>query len=213
MSKRKLTKGLYLILTDPQDGYEALTRWAVKTQIPAVQLRYKGNDENRLRTLAHKMRYLTAKSETLFIINDRPDIAVMADADGVHVGQEDLSPKEVRRIVGPQMIVGLSTHNLDQVVKANFEPVDYIGFGPLFSTTSKSNPDPVVGPQMLPKAYQNSKVPIVAIGGITMDRIHSIDLSVCNNLAVISVVSQARDPLKMMQTLNRIIQECKTDAP
>jgi thiamine-phosphate pyrophosphorylase len=137
----------------------------------------------------------------------------MADADGVHVGQEDLSPKEVRRIVGPQMIVGLSTHNLDQVVKANFEPVDYIGFGPLFSTTSKSNPDPVVGPQMLPKAYQNSKVPIVAIGGITMDRIHSINLSVCNNLAVISVVSQANDPLKMMQTLNRIIQECKTDAP
>jgi thiamine-phosphate pyrophosphorylase len=213
MSKLRLAKGLYLILTNPRDGYEALTRWAVYAQLPAVQLRYKGNDENHLRALAHKMRNLTANSKTLFIINDRPDIALAANADGVHVGQEDLSPKDVRKIVGPKMVVGLSTHNLDQVIKANFEPVDYIGFGPLFSTISKSDPDPIVGPRMLLKAYQNSRVPIVAIGGITMDRIRSIDISVCNNLAVISAVGQARDPLKIMQTLNRIIQEYKTDAP
>jgi len=213
MSKPSLAKGLYLILTNPQNGYEALTRWAVQVQLPAVQLRYKGHDENHLLELAQKMRYLTTDSKTLFIINDRPDIALAANADGVHVGQEDLSPREVRKIVGPKMVVGLSTHNLDQVIKANFEPIDYIGFGPLFHTTSKSNPDPVVGPQMLLKAYQNSKVPIVAIGGITMDRIRSIDLSVCNNVAVISAVSQAHDPLKIMQTLNRIIQEYKTDAP
>jgi thiamine-phosphate pyrophosphorylase len=213
MRDLKLAKGLYLILTDPRDGYESLTRWAVRTRLPAIQLRYKGSDENHLQTLAQKMRDLTEGSKTLFIINDRPDIALAVNADGVHVGQADLCPQKVREIVGTQMLVGLSTHNLNQVKKANFEPVDYIGFGPLFYTTSKSNPDPVVGPKMLSKACQSSKVPIVAIGGITKDRMSLIDLSRCNNIAVISAVSQARDPLKTMQTLNRIIQEHQNNAP
>lgn len=209
----KLTKGLYLILTDPRDGYESLTRLAVAAKLPAIQLRYKGSDKIRLHLITKKMRELTLGSKTLFIVNDHPDIATAVQADGVHVGQNDLPPEKVRKIVGPKMLVGLSTHNLVQVEKANFEPVDYIGFGPLFHTTSKADPDPVVGSQMLLNASKISKMPIVAIGGITLDRIKTIDLSTCLNVAVISAVSQAVNPFGVMQTLNTIIKEYQTDAP
>jgi thiamine-phosphate pyrophosphorylase len=207
MGKNKLTKGLYLILTDPKDGYESLTRLAVKTKLPAIQLRYKESDKTHLHRIAKKMRALTLGSQTLFIVNDHPDIAAAIQADGVHVGQDDLPPEKVRKIVGPKMLVGLSTHNLVQVEKATIEPVDYIGFGPLFHTTSKADPDPVVGLHMLLKASKISGVPIVAIGGITLDRIKTMDLSTCLNVAVISAVCQAENPLDVMQTLNKIIQE------
>lgn len=208
-----LSTGLYLILTDPRDGYEALTRLALRARLPAIQLRYKGSDEKRFQTLAEKMRRLTAGSRTAFIVNDRPDIALAVNADGVHVGQEDLSPADVRRMVGDKMLVGLSTHNLEQVQKANSEPVDYIGFGPLFATTSKADPDPVLSPQMLPQAGRISERPIVAIGGLTSERIRALDLSACRNVAVISAVGKAEDPFNAMQTINTIVREYKKHAP
>jgi thiamine-phosphate pyrophosphorylase len=213
MGKNKLLRGLYLILTDPKDGYEALTRLAVEAELPALQLRYKGSDKAYLHLIAKKMRALTLESKTRFIVNDHPDIAVAVQADGVHVGQGDLPPQKVRKIVGPKMLLGLSTHNLVQVRKANLEPVDYIGFGPLFDTTSKADPDPVVGLQMLLNASKISSAPIVAIGGITLDRIKTMDLSSCLNVAVISAVCQAANPFNVMQTLNTIIQEYQTYAP
>jgi thiamine-phosphate pyrophosphorylase len=213
MGKNKLTRGLYLILTDPKDGYEALTRLAVEAKLPALQLRYKGNDKAYLHLIAEKMRALTLGSKTRFIVNDHPEIAAAVQADGVHVGQDDLPPEKVRNIVGSKMLIGLSTHNLVQVQKANLEPVDYIGFGPLFDTTSKANPDPVVGLQMLLNASKISSAPIVAIGGITLNRIKTMDLSTCLNVAVISAVCQATNPFNAMQTLNKIIQEYQIYAP
>lgn len=198
-----LDKGLYLILTDPPSGYEALTRLAVEAGVPAIQLRYKGKSEHRLFELAQKMRRITEKSKTLFIVNDRPDIALKVNADGVHVGQEDLDSEAVRKAVGKDMLVGLSTHNLKQVEQANLKPVDYIGFGPLFNTTSKVDPDPVVGPQMLSTAAKISRHPIVAIGGLTIERIERLDLAACRNVAVISAVANATNPFDVMQTINR----------
>jgi thiamine-phosphate pyrophosphorylase len=208
-----LKKGLYLILTEPRDGYENLTQWAVKARLAAIQLRYKGKDEDRLYKLAKTMRRLTSKSDTLFIVNDRPDIALAVHADGVHVGQEDISPVKARQLIGEQMLLGLSTHNLDQVEQANTQPVDYIGFGPLYATTSKAKPDPVLGPQTLTQAAQISKHPIVAIGGLNFHRIKNLKLFACRNVAVISAVSLTKDPYNMMQTLNTYIQEQKRHAP
>lgn len=207
-----ISPGLYLILTDPRDGYDALTRMAVTARLPAIQLRYKKSDEDEFLKIAGNMRRLTQGSNTLFIVNDRPDVALAVNADGVHVGQEDLSPAAVRRMVGEKMLVGLSTHNLAQVRAAGAQPVDYIGFGPLFSTTSKAIPDPVVGPQMLLAAGRISKLPIVAIGGLTIDRIKTMDLSACRNVAVIRAVSRAQDPFAAMQTINTIVREDKHHA-
>jgi len=186
-----------------------MTRWAVATRLPAIQLRYKGDDDAHLLHLAKTMRRLTAGSSTRFIVNDRPDIALAVTADGVHVGQNDLPPAEVRKMVGDHMIVGLSTHNLEQVAKANSEPVDYIGFGPLYVTTSKAVPDPVVGPETLASAARISKKPVVAIGGLTLERIRRLDLGAVNLVAVISAVSQAKEPLAVMQTINQYVRDVR----
>jgi len=206
-SAKSLARGLYLVLTDPRDGYEKLTEWALQAELPAVQLRYKGDDDREFLSVALAMRRITAGSQTRFIVNDRPDIALMADADGLHLGQQDIPPQAVRRLIGPDKLLGLSTHNLDQVHGANKEPVDYIGFGPLYGTTSKADPDPVVGPGQLSAAAAVSRHPIVAIGGLTATRIAELDLGGCRNAAVISAVSQADNPLAAMTAINRLVLE------
>ncbi len=203
----RLGRGLYLVLTEPPGGYEALTEIAVQAGLPAVQLRYKGEDVRRLLALARSMRSLTWGSRTLFIVNDRPDVALMVGADGVHVGQEDLPAWEVRQLIGPEMLLGLSTHNLDQVRAANEEPVDYIGFGPLFTTDSKAKPDPVVGPEMLAQAARESRHPIVAIGGLTVERIRSLDPDQYHNVAVIRAVTRAEDPAAAMEMIDRLTRK------
>ena len=196
-----LRRGLYLILTDPRDGYDALCRWAVEAKLPAVQLRYKGADEAEHLQVAIALRKITRGTATLFIVNDRPDIALSAGADGIHVGQEDLSPEEARRLIGPKRLLGLSTHNLKQVEAANDAPVDYIGFGPLYATTSKAKPDPVLGPTSLAEALAITRHPIVAIGGLTLARIRQLHPRP-HNAAVIRAASDASDPLSMMRALD-----------
>ena len=196
-----LRRGLYLILTEPRDGYETLCRWAVEAGLPAVQLRYKGSDDREHLALAQALRRITADTGTLFIVNDRPDIALISQADGVHLGQEDLPAAEVRLLIGPTMLLGLSTHNMEQVTAANAARVDYIGFGPLFTTNSKERPDPVTGPDALGASLAGSKHPIVAIGGLDLE--HVKQLHPCPyNLAVIRAVSDASDPLAAMRVIH-----------
>ena len=207
IGRRQLRRGLYLVLTEPPGGYETLTEMAVEAKLPAVQLRYKGDDVRRLLTLARNMREITRGSDTLFIVNDRPDVAIMVGADGVHVGQEDLPAAEVRRLVGPDMLLGLSTHNLDQVRAANDAPVDYIGFGPLYVTDSKEKPDPVVGPDMLDRAAREAHRPIVAIGGLDVARIRALDPCLYHNVAVIRAVTRADDPLAAMRAIDELTEK------
>ncbi len=204
MGRKTLQQGLYLVLTNPPAGYESLTEMAVKAGLPAVQLRYKGDDDRELLQLAVNMREITRRSETLFIVNDRPDIGLMVEADGIHIGQEDLPVEAVRQLIGPDMLLGFSTHNLEQVQGANAAAVDYIGFGPLYTTNSKARPDPVVGPAMLAEAYHTTELPIVAIGGLTLDRVQQLDSALYNNVAVIRAVTEADDPLAAMQTIQQL---------
>ena len=202
-----LGRGLYLVLTSPALGYERLTELAVAAGLPAVQLRDKRLDSGELLALARRLRAITAGTETLFIVNDRPDIAALSQADGLHLGQTDLAPTEARKLVGAQLLVGLSTHNLAQVKASANEPIDYIGFGPLYATNSKACPDPVIGPELLKQAAASAAHPIVAIGGLDQQRINSLDLSACHCAAVIRAVTEASDPLSAMQALNQTIQE------
>ncbi len=203
-----LRRGLYLILTEPRDGYETLGRWAVEAGLSAVQLRYKGHDERKHLALAHALRQITKGTGTLFIVNDRPDIAFASQADGVHLGQDDLPAAEARKLIGTAMLLGLSTHNLKQVAAANDAPVDYIGFGPLFATNSKERPDPVTGPDALKAALAISRHPVVAIGGLNLDRIRRLQSSP-HNVAVIRAVSDAPDPLTAMRAIHAICLDVK----
>ena len=203
--RASLRRGLYLILTEPRDGYETLCRWAVEAGLPAVQLRYKGHDDHEHLFWAQALRRITRGTGTLFIVNDRPDIALSAQADGVHVGQNDLPADEVRQIIGPAMLLGLSTHNPEQVKAANSAPVDYIGFGPLYATNSKDKPDPVLGPQRLKEALALSRHPVTAIGGLDLERIRQLQPRP-HNAAVIRAVCDAPDPLAAMHAIHAVME-------
>jgi thiamine-phosphate pyrophosphorylase len=196
-----LRPGLYLVLTEPRDGYELVCEWAVQAGLPCVQLRHKGHDDGDHLNLAYKLRRITAGTDTLFIVNDRPDIALMSGADGLHLGQNDLPAAEVRRLIGPELLLGLSTHNLDQVAAANDAPLNYIGFGPLYATNSKTQSDPVVGPEAVKAAHAISRHPIVAIGGLNLERIVQLGTH-AHNVAVIRAVCDAPKPLIAMQQIH-----------
>lgn len=218
ISRPRLRRGLYLVLSNPAAGYERLTEMAVSANIAAVQLRPKtgkacngavapptaADDRNTLR-IACSLRDITRASNTLFIVNDRPDIAALSDADGVHVGQDDLPPCAARRLVGGRKLVGLSTHNLNQIQASAAEPVDYVGFGPLYETGSKAIPDPIVGPERLSQAAGLTGYPIVAIGGMTTMRIRQLDLTKCHCVGIISAISAADDPLSTMKEMQHVI--------
>jgi thiamine-phosphate pyrophosphorylase len=132
-----------------------------------LQLRHKGPYTRADYELAVELGRLAHKAGVKYVINDRVDIALMAGADGVHVGQDDLPPGEVRKIAGDRLFIGYSTHNEAQFVGGDREPVDYLALGPLFATVSKQNPDPVVGVEELARLRRLSSKPLVAIGGIT----------------------------------------------
>lgn len=167
--------GLYVILTSPTIGHVAMTRLCVETGVKIVQLREKGLKDGELLALARSLSQVTRGTATKFVINDRADIALLSGADGVHVGQDDMSIEDVRRIVGTEAIVGLSTHTLEQAAEAQTIPgVDYIGFGPVYPTTTKLDADPVVGVERLAKVTAASKLDVVAIGGIFPENIETV---------------------------------------
>jgi thiamine-phosphate pyrophosphorylase len=129
-----------------------------------------------------------------FIVNDRADVAALAGASGVHVGQEDLGAEEARGVVGRDKLVGVSTHNRAQFEQAVATSADYIAVGPIFSTSTKSNPDPVVGMEFIRKVRPLTDKPIVAIGGITLERAVEVVRAGADSVAVISDILRAREP-------------------
>ena len=132
-----------------------------------VQLRDKKANSRQLFANAQRLVELARRHGLTAIVNDRTDIAWLSDADGVHVGREDLPVEHARKIVGPKKIVGHSTHNLAQAMEAEQSSADYIAIGPVFATTSKVNPDPIVPLEELREIRSRVRKPIVAIGGIT----------------------------------------------
>lgn len=123
------------------------------------------------------------------IINDRADIAVAVGADGVHLGQDDLPPEAARGLMGPDAIIGLSTHNLDQALAAAKLPIDYIAIGPIFATTTKANPEPIVGLDGLRRVRDAiAAIPLVAIGGITAENAAEVIAAGADAVAVISAL-------------------------
>jgi len=126
-----------------------------------------------------------APSDGRVVVNDRVDVALLAGAAGVHLGQTDLPPAAARQILGPGRIIGFSTHNLEQAVEADSLPVDYIAVGPVFETSTKDNPDPVVGVEKLAIICRAVKKPVVAIGGITLDNAKAALSAGATSVAVI----------------------------
>ncbi len=201
--------GFYSVLTDPLKGYEYLTSLLVDNGVSVVQLRMKGAPKPLVIDTALQMRKITEGTDTLLIINDDPHIAVEVGADGVHVGQSDMPYNDVRAIVGDDMLIGVSTHNLDQTINACKLPADYIGVGPVFATPTKKIPDPVIGIDGMKNMLSASIVPAVAIGGIDLENLPSVLAAGAKNFCMVRQLTQSENPKSVLEKIVRIVNGFK----
>lgn len=186
--------GFYLVMTNPRVGYARCAEAAVKAGVKMLQLRMKHAPREEIVKVAHEVRAITRGTATRFIVNDDPSIAAEVEADGVHVGQDDMSVAEVRAKFPSLGIVGLSTHNLDQARAAISQKPDYIGVGPVWATPTKDIPDPTLGVETAIKMVNLVPFPAVCIGGIDLNRIPELVRAGARNFAVVRAVCAADDP-------------------
>ncbi len=156
-----------------------------------LQFRHKGPFTSSIFASAERAGELCRAAGALYVIDDRADIALLLNA-GLHVGQDDLSPADARKLAGPDRIVGFSTHNEEQIRAAAAEPVDYIAIGPIFATGSKANPDSVVGIEELRRLRMLTTRPLVAIGGITPESFSSVWTAGADSIALIGALLPER---------------------
>lgn len=173
--------------------------------ITLFQYRNKSGSARQMLDQARELKWrFSAQGPVKLIMNDRADLCVAAGFDGLHVGQDDLSPDAARRIIGPDRILGVSTHNPDQLAAADKTSADYLAIGPVFATSSKANPDPVVGLEGVRSARALTRKPLVAIGGITRQNARSVIDAGAHAVAVISDLIRA--PRKSAEEFLRILR-------
>jgi len=193
---------LCLLLTESlctHHRWQDVLEQAICNGVDAVQVREKDMDAGPL--LAHVRQVIEqVNKRAAVIVNDRPDVALLAKADGVHLGQSDLSPLDVRKLAGDQLIIGVSTSNLEQAKRARAAGADYCGVGPMFETTTKHKPI-LAGPGYLSDYLAWSGLPHLAIGGITPSNIDQLAGVGCQGVAVSSAICSAKDPAAITAAL------------
>ncbi|MGC8529823.1 MAG: thiamine phosphate synthase [Leptospirillia bacterium] len=199
---------LYLAGTqdfDSIDAFERHLRTLLDAGLPWFQLRDKRLDDRSLALLADRVRLWTRESGTLFTLNDRPDIALLCEADGVHLGQEDLSALEEGRSREERkrmsMHLGISTHNKNEVLRALTHHPDYLGVGPIFSTTTKETGVSPRGVAAITETRELTTLPLVAIGGITLENGAALLAEGARTLAVSSLLTQGTAPEKILKAI------------
>lgn len=189
---------LYAIL-DPSLISIPLVRFAedlADAGVRLMQLRDKRVAARQVFATSRELAAALCPAGVKFLLNDRPDIAAISGASGVHVGQDDLPPEDARRMVGRARWVGVSTHNLQQFQEAAATSADYIAVGPIFPTASKQNPDPVVGLALLREVRKLTSKPLVAIGGITLEGAADVFRAGADSVAVIRDLVCAANPAR-----------------
>jgi thiamine-phosphate pyrophosphorylase len=209
-SRKSLLKKsqLYLILDKPTFGNGSLKKicGAVKKgSVGLIQLRDKKSVKSQVLHLANKLANEFKKSKTLFIVNDDLDLAVAIGADGVHLGQDDLSLQKARKILGADKIIGISCHSLRQALRAQIAGADYIGVGPIFSTSTKLGSKPI-GLEVLRQLKNKIKIPYFAIGNINMANISEIIDTKTKRVAVCRAIIKAKDFKLAIKQFNKILK-------
>ncbi len=200
--------GLYIIITKPQLSPEAIAERCVYHGIKMLQLREKHLSDKDLLNTAKAIRRITKGTSTRLIINDRPDIAVLCDADYLHLGQEDMPVEEARKIVG-DMKIGLSTHSISQAKESLKNDPAYIGFGPIYPTNAKAKPDKPVGAEQLKKVLEFADVPVIAIGGIFPENIQSVIEAGAKNIAMVRHFMQTKAFDQRVEEINKRLNKKK----
>jgi thiamine-phosphate pyrophosphorylase len=187
---------LYAIVDAEQIGAAsplAICRMLLDAGVRLIQYRNKRASSRDLFEVCRQLQLSVRQAGGIFIVNDRVDLALAVDADGVHFGQEDLPVELARRVLGKRLFIGTSTHSLEQMREADKTSADYIAFGPIFPTQSKERPDPVVGIEGLREARKLTRRPLVAIGGITRENAPAVIAAGADSVAVIRDLVQAPD--------------------
>ena len=166
----------------------------VEAGVRLLQYRNKGASARQLFECSKRLSSLLIPQGVTSVVNDRADVALAAEASGVHVGQEDLEAEAARSVIGTGKLLGVSTHTLEQFKQAIATSADYVAVGPVFSTSTKANPDPVVGIELIRRVRPLTDKPIVAIGGITLDRAGEVIEAGADSVAIISDILLAPDP-------------------
>lgn len=193
---RSLLQGLYVILDPdlfPDTNLVDAVQLMAKTGVRIFQYRDKSASMKDALHQLLPLREATANLQVLLIINDRCDLAKAIGADGLHLGQDDLPVNEARTQLGAEAIIGLSTHNLIQVQEASTRGADYIGFGPIFPTSTKHHHEPPVGIEGLRDIRRHTTLPLFAIGGITQPSVASLYEAGADGIAVASALSKGPD--------------------
>jgi thiamine-phosphate pyrophosphorylase len=197
LSERLAAARLYLVCDEQTDAF---LKAALRGGVDIVQLRMKDADDEAVLAAAARFKGICAAYGALLIVNDRPDLATAAQADGVHIGQDDVRAGEARRVVGSQRLIGLSTHTPDQVDAAAGAGVDYIGVGPVNETPTKPG-RPAVGLELVRYAAGHATVPFFAIGGVSGENVDAVLDAGARRVAVVRALTEAADAEKTAREL------------
>jgi len=196
--------GLYLVITNPATSYEKCAEDAVRAGVRYIQLRMKKSPREDILEKAHNLRSITSGSMTKFIVNDDPRIAAETEADGVHLGQDDMPVDDARRNFPGLKIFGLSTHSEQQAKDAVALNPDYCGVGPVYATPTKDIPDPDLGPVQAGKIIQTAPFTTVAIGGINETNLGTVLKAGAINYSVVRYVCLSDKPYDSIMRLQEI---------
>lgn len=200
--------GLYLILDQQyaKKDIVSIAEEALDAGVDVIQYREKGLSKKDAIKIAEKLRTLTAKAAVTFIINDDPALALAVNADGVHLGQEDIPVDIARRILGKDKIIGLSTHNFKEAMEAIYLDINYIGFGPIFQSRTKMVTSPL-GIDAIRMIRDSITVPIIAIGGISDENVADVIKGGADGAAVISAILSSTDIKKSISKFKERMRE------
>ena len=205
----RLTDARLYVLIDGRESRAAFSRLAgelIAAGVDVLQLRDKTLSDRDLLDRARDLAELTRDTRTLFIMNDRPDLAVLSGADGVHVGQDELRTRDVRRIVGPRLLIGVSTHAIDQAREAEVGGANYLGLGPTFASGTKTFAE-FSGVAFLRQAAAEIRLPAFAIGGITPVNCAEVFAAGIERIAVGGAILNADDPVSIVRALRERMRE------
>ena len=182
----------------------AFAEMLAESGVALVQIRNKKASSRDFLQISTQLSAFFKRQGVRLIVNDRPDLALLADAGGVHVGQDDVEVEVARQVCGSDRWVGISTHSMEQVQRAAAGSADYIAIGPIFPTSTKASPEPVVGVECIRAAHRLTLKPLVAIGGITLDRVPEVFRAGADSVAVAQDLLCAPDPKRRAQEFLQI---------
>jgi thiamine-phosphate diphosphorylase len=202
--------GLYIVTVDlPGRSHIEVAEAAIAGGATVVQYRDKTSTSRAMYEYALRLRELTTKRNVMFIVNDRVDIALAVKANGVHLGQDDMAIGVAREIMGNEYIIGISATCFEEAIEAADKGADYVGVGPIFLTGSKDDASEPIGLDELKRVRKALSIPIVAIGGISIDNSESVVKAGADGIAVISAIASAPDMIKAARDLSSAISLAK----